>query len=157
MTKDDVIGEFSEAIAQMEGYYLDPNTLSPRQRKGIHLIGGETSAKAYNNPGNIMGGWGTNRMDRNGYTMFPNKESGWWALKVQVSRNIERKLTFKEFFGGKKDVYLGYAPAGHSANNPDTYARFIVTRLNKVFRTSWKPSDVILTCAEALVARPSAR
>lgn len=104
-----LIQRFAEAIAAMEGYYK-PSSLSARN----------------NNPGNLRS-WG--RLPRvNGYASFPTPDAGWAALRRQITLNISRGLTTREFFCGKPGVYAGFAPAC-DANDPDHYATFIADKL----------------------------
>lgn len=104
--KAKAIDMIAERIARMEGFY-DP---------------GDTPAKRNNNPGNLRM-WGRNPM-RGGFAVFPDVEAGWKALRRQVELNIERDLTWYEFFEGKRHVYGGYAPR-KDKNKPDVYAAFV--------------------------------
>lgn len=83
-------------------------------------------AQRNNNPGNLRS-WG-NLPTRDGYAVFPTMEAGWTALRRQVELNISRGLNLLEFFGGKPDVYAGYAPAADQ-NQPVSYALFVGERL----------------------------
>ena len=82
-------------------------------------------AQKYNNPGNLRQ-WGEVPIV-NGYAKFATIEHGWRALKRQVERLIDRNLTLYEFFGGKPNVYPGYAPAADN-NHPKHYAEFVAQR-----------------------------
>jgi hypothetical protein len=101
----DLVPAISAAIARMEGFYTSGSI-----------------AQRNNNPGNLRS-WGTRRI-RFGYAYFDTAEGGWAALYRQVRRNIDRRLTLYEFFGGKVGVYAGYSPAS-DRNDPVTYARYV--------------------------------
>lgn len=109
MNPDTFVQRFAEAIAKMEGFY----------RKG-------TPAQRNNNPGNLRS-WGTRPVVK-GFAVFPTPEDGWTALRSQIVKNINRKLTMYEFFEGKPGVYGGYAPAADK-NSPREYAEFVAKRL----------------------------
>lgn len=104
-----LVDAISQAIAQMEGY----NTAG-------------SLAQRNNNPGNLRS-WGSWPVV-NGYVQFPDASTGWQALAVQVSKNVNRGLTLQEFFGGKSGVYSGYSP-GTDGNHPVQYAQFVSTQV----------------------------
>ena len=79
--KVQAIEMIAEKVAQMEGFHI-PGSLAERN----------------NNPGNLRM-WGRNPMS-GGFAMFPNVEEGWRALRRQVELNIDRDLTWLEFFEG---------------------------------------------------------
>lgn len=108
-TRADVVKVISEAIAAMEGYNV-PGSRASRN----------------NNPGNLRR-WG-NVAIVDGFACFPSAAAGWEALRSQVSRNIKRGLTLREFFGGKPGVYAGYAPAA-DGNRPGNYAEYVAARV----------------------------
>lgn len=150
--RDEVIEETANAMEEMEGFELDLNLLGEnevvrRRIKYVKSAEGKlyTVAQAYNNPGNIMGKWGTNRTSKDGYVIFPTLAAGRTALKRQVSLNFSRKLSFYEFFAGQRHPdgtmkpggYYGYAPAQHGGNNPRRYAEFVVEKLNERFGKGW--------------------
>lgn len=121
MQKSELIQYISEAIAIMEGFMkIDPN--DPTQ----FVSRPETIAYRHNNPGNIRL-WGKYPRER-GYVKFPTDDTGWAALYKQVDKNIGRKLTLREFFGGKPGVYAGYAPST-DGNHPIKYAEFVSSYL----------------------------
>ncbi len=97
-----LIDIIAEAIARKEGFYK-PGSLARRQ----------------NNPGNLRS-WGDTPITK-GYAAFVSLDKGWKALRKQILLNINRELTFYEFFSGKPGVYSGYSPAKNS-NNPTLYA-----------------------------------
>lgn len=103
------IEQFAQAIATMEGYFKAGSI-----------------AQRNNNPGNLRS-WGS-RPVVNGYAYFDTPDQGWAALRRQIELNISRGLTLQEFFGGKSNVYAGYAPAADK-NNPTGYAAFVAGRL----------------------------
>lgn len=109
MNRTEFVKDFATGIARMEGFY-STRSISARN----------------NNPGNIRT-WGDNPVDK-GYVKFPTEAAGWKALTRQINLNIDRKLTMREFFGGKKNVYAGYANA-RDKNDPGNYARFVAQRL----------------------------
>lgn len=140
----------------MEGFYLDLNEIGKVEvlkRKIRYVeVGGKllTVGQAYNNPGNIMGKWGTNPKSKDGYVIFPTPEAGWTALKRQISLNMSKRMTFQEFFAGQRNPdgsvkpggYYGYAPAAHG-NSPNIYAQFVANELNKKFGRGWDLNTVI--------------
>jgi hypothetical protein len=109
MPREEFVGLFAKRIATMEGFYTTSR-------------GKPSLAFRNNNPGNLRS-WGRYPV-KAGFAVFPSVEEGWHALKVQISKNIERKLTFKEFFCGKKGVYPGYAPDS-DGNHCTNYATFV--------------------------------
>lgn len=109
MTRAELIKGLCEAIAKMEGYGT-PGTVATRNH----------------NPGNLRS-WG-NTATADGYATFPSPIAGWEALRVQVTKNIRRGLTTREFFCGKPGVYPGYAPV-QDGNHPNNYAEFVAARL----------------------------
>jgi len=100
-----LVDSISEAIAREEGFYT-PGTIAARNH----------------NPGNLRS-WGS-RPIVDGYAAFPTDADGWQALRVQVTKNINRGLTLTEFFVGKPGVYAGYSPAA-DRNRPLEYAQFV--------------------------------
>jgi hypothetical protein len=80
-----------------------------------------------NNPGAIRT-WGQLPV-RNGFAVFPTLDQGWLALYRQIALNVNRGLTWVEFFGGKPGVYSGYAPAADN-NNPRQYGTFVANKMN---------------------------
>lgn len=105
MKREELIDLLADRIATFEGFYK-----------------AESLAFKNNNPGNIRR-WGLNPIVK-GYVKFSTKVAGWAALKRQIHLNIQRKLTFKEFFAGKPGVYAGYAPSGDN-NHPENYAKYV--------------------------------
>lgn len=99
----------SEGIAEMEGFYKT-NSRSQRQ----------------NNPGNLRR-WGKTPVV-DGFCNFPTAAEGWNALRRQVDKNVGRGLTLYEFFGGKPNVYPGYAPDS-DGNKSRRYAEFVAKRV----------------------------
>ncbi|HXR75137.1 MAG TPA: hypothetical protein VN737_04120 [Bryobacteraceae bacterium] len=76
-----------------------------------------------NNPGNLR--WWGNYPVVNGYAKFPDWETGMEALRQQVRTNVfGRGLNLEQFFGGKPEVYPGFAPA-KDENDPESYANTI--------------------------------
>lgn len=127
MTKEQFLQLFSQAIATMEGFYV----------KG-------SIAKLNNNPGNLRS-WGDRPINK-GFAQFPDEASGFKALRQQIDKNIfTRKLSLKEFFGGKLGVYAGYAPKADK-NNPDKYAKFVMDFINK-------KSDLKIQSVDEILAR----
>lgn len=112
MNRPDFIQHFGEAIAIFEGYM---------DKKFIPIE--KNIAFRQNNPGNLRF-WGNKVPRKNGYAFFPTPSEGWRALYVQIGKNIDRGLTLREFFGGKFNVYGGYAPA-KDKNKPVDYAKFV--------------------------------
>lgn len=100
-----IVAWIAYQIATFEGYFK-PGSLAERN----------------NNPGNLRN-WG-NRPTRNGFAYFDNINDGVSALYRQIHLNIQRDLTFREFFAGKPGVYPGYAPAADK-NNPNQYAAYV--------------------------------
>lgn len=103
----------AEGIAHHEGFYAQ----------------GTNPAKRNNNPGNLRG-WDSNLpKDKQGFTEFPDRKSGFRALYKQVEKNIiQRELSLREFFAGKPGVYGGFAPDS-DGNNSLQYAQFVETFL----------------------------
>jgi hypothetical protein len=110
----------ANAIATMEGFF---QAGSIAQRNA--------------NPGNLRS-WGE-RPVVNGYARFLkadgvslDPDAGWKALRVQISKNINRSLTLQEFFGGVRDAagnpvpgkYTGFSP-GADGNHPTQYAQYV--------------------------------
>ena len=96
------------AISEMEGFNK-PGSRAQRQ----------------NNPGNLRS-WGKTPIVE-GFANFPTAAEGWSALRRQIWRNVDRGLTLYEFFGGKPNVYAGYAPDA-DGNRSRHYAEFVAKR-----------------------------
>lgn len=105
MVRAEVIETIAKRIARMEGYT-------------------KTSSLSFknNNPGNLRS-WGKMPVT-GGFAVFPTAEAGWNALRKQISLNIDRNLTFLEFFGGKPGIYPGFAPDS-DGNHSKNYAKFV--------------------------------
>lgn len=111
MQKEVLVQRMAEAIARQEGFY----------KQG-------SRAQRNNNPGNLRPYNKEQARDSGGYRTFGKEEWGWDALRMQIWRNINRDLTFEEFFCGKPGVYAGYAPAADN-NHPHRYAKFVVEQI----------------------------
>jgi hypothetical protein len=85
-------------------------------------------AQRNNNPGNLRAGPGQTGTDKNGYAIFPDLNTGWSALHDLIQKRSGDNLTLQEFFGGKKGVYPGYAPAADK-NDPANYAATVAKTL----------------------------
>ncbi len=109
MSETELIGGISRAIAKQEGWFVP-----------------DSVARRHNNPGNLRS-WGDNPIV-NGYAQFKNEADGWAALFYQVQKNVRRKLSLRQFFGGKLPVYSGYAPS-KDGNQPIAYAAFVAKYL----------------------------
>ena len=109
MTRATLVMRCAEAMAEMEGFYKT-NSRSQRQ----------------NNPGNLRR-WGKTPVI-DGFCNFPTPVEGWNALRKQVDKNVGRGLTLYEFFGGKPNVYPGYAPDS-DGNHSRQYAEFVAKRV----------------------------
>lgn len=94
------------AIAWFEGFWIDGSR-----------------AQRNNNPGNLRGWDINNPKDDQGFDIFPDRQSGWFALWQQIWINIHRRLTLSEFFLGKPGIYPGYAP--QEDGNTRFYPRFV--------------------------------
>jgi hypothetical protein len=114
----DLVNTIALAIAKQEGFYT----------KG-------SVAQRNNNPGALSGSSYRDGADSRNYDKFDSVDKGWAALKSQIAKNVNRGLTFQEFFGGQRDAngnvikggYAGYAPTGdpRGANDPNSYANII--------------------------------
>lgn len=115
------------AIASFEGFFI------PGSR-----------AERNNNPGNLRGWDPANAKDDKGFDIFPDFQSGLFALWQQIWLNIFRDLTLKEFFIGKPGVYPGYAPLsdGNSLNYPRFVSRISGIPLDNVTIKSYLSLDV---------------
>ena len=82
-------------------------------------------ANRQNNPGNLRS-WGKTPIVE-GFANFPTAAEGWSALRRLIWRNVDRGLTLYEFFGGKPNVYAGYAPDA-DGNRSRHYAEFVAKR-----------------------------
>lgn len=109
MTLAELVIRVSEGIGEMEGFYKR-SSRSQRQ----------------NNPGNLRR-WGKTPV-LDGFCNFPTPAEGWSALRRQVEKNVGRGLTLYEFFGGKPNVYPGYAPDS-DGNRSRHYAEFVAKRV----------------------------
>lgn len=105
MKRKQVIDTIATQISHMEGFYIKASV-----------------AAKNNNPGSLRS-WGK-VPTKQGYAVFPTVEDGWVALETQVAKNVDRGLSFAEFFAGKPGVYGGYAP-GTDHNYPIRYAEFV--------------------------------
>ena len=105
----ELVARIAVAISEMEGY----------PKKG-------SRADRNNNPGN-MRAWGSTPIV-DGFAHFATPADGWAALRRQVQKNIGRGLTLREFFGGKPNVYGGYAPDS-DGNRSAHYAEFVAHRV----------------------------
>lgn len=109
MTLTELVARIAVAISEMEGY-TKPGSVSERQ----------------NNPGNLRQWGATPRVG--GYCAFPSPADGWAALRRQIAKNVGRGLTLVEFFGGKANVYPGFAPDA-DGNRSQHYAEFVGKRV----------------------------
>ena len=103
-----IVEKIATAISVMEGF---PKAGSRANRQ--------------NNPGNLRS-WGKTPIVE-GFANFPTAAEGWSALRRQIWRNVDRGLTLYEFFGGKPNVYAGYAPDA-DGNRSRHYAEFVAKR-----------------------------
>jgi len=103
-----LVERIAVAISEMEGFNK-PGSMAQRQ----------------NNPGNLRS-WGKTPIV-DGFANFPTAAEGWSALRRQIWRNVDRGLTLYEFFGGKPNVYAGYAPDA-DGNRSRHYAEFVAKR-----------------------------
>lgn len=103
-----IVEKIAVAISAMEGF----------PKKG-------SRANRQNNPGNLRS-WGKTPIVE-GFANFPTAAEGWSALRRQIWRNVDRGLTLYEFFGGKPNVYAGYAPDA-DGNRSRHYAEFVAKR-----------------------------
>jgi len=116
MTEAVLIDRFANALGRKEGW----------QKKG-------SVAQRLNNPV-CMTHWknpdGEPFPEVNGYVNFPDPETGWRAARAQCRINIiKRRLTWREFFGGKPGVYKGFRPYAADKLDPVEYARTIMNYL----------------------------
>ena len=109
MTRANLVMRIAESIAEMEGFYK-ANSRSQRQ----------------NNPGNLRA-WGKTPV-LDGFCNFPTPVEGWNALRRQVDKNVGRGLDLYGFFGGKANVYPGFAPDS-DGNRSRNYAEFVAKRV----------------------------
>lgn len=139
-----VVGELRGDVERLKGGPWPPprNAPPPPPARALHATSkrlvdvmadaitameGETRN---NNPGNLRGWDPTLPKDSRGFDVFPTLAAGRWALLRQIDKNVfQRKLTLREFFGGKGE-YPGYAPAS-DGNDPVNYAQFVARRLNE--------------------------
>lgn len=103
-----IVEKIATAISVMEGF---PKAGSRANRQ--------------NNPGNLRS-WGKTPIVE-GFANFPTAAEGWSALRRQIWRNVDRGMTLYEFFGGKPNVYAGYAPDA-DGNRSRHYAEFVAKR-----------------------------
>lgn len=109
MTREEMVMRIAISIATMEGFY----------KAG-------SRAQRQNNPANLRR-WGRVPV-LDGFCNFPTLADGWTALRKQVDKNVGRDLTLYEFFGGKPNVYPGYAPDS-DGNRSRHYAEFVAKRV----------------------------
>lgn len=108
LVSEGLVERIAIAISAMEGF----------PKKG-------SRANRQNNPGNLRS-WGKTPIVE-GFANFPTAAEGWSALRRQIWRNVDRGLTLYEFFGGKPNVYAGYAPDA-DGNRSRHYAEFVAKR-----------------------------
>ena len=108
LVSEGLVERIAVAISEMEGFNK-PGSRAQRQ----------------NNPGNLRS-WGKTPIVE-GFANFPTAAEGWSALRRQIWRNVDRGLTLYEFFGGKPNVYAGYAPDA-DGNRSRHYAEFVAKR-----------------------------
>ncbi len=123
-----LIETFVQGIATKEGYYATKRFATISQR--------------LNNPCDLSS-WkdpkGRPYLELNGYVNFPAcrkedcshpdhpAEIGFGAGRGQCRINIiKRRLSFFEFFAGKKKVYGGFCPRSNGKNDPIEYANFVL-------------------------------
>jgi hypothetical protein len=99
-----LIDTLAQAIAQFEGF----NTQG-------------TIAQRNNNPGNLRASPYSIGTDSNGYSIFPDAQTGWNALYYQLSLYSGRGLTLDQMINI-------YAPASDN-NNPSNYLNFVTGKL----------------------------
>ena len=71
---------------------------------------------------------GQTGVDKDGFAVFPDYETGYRALLNQVNVNLRRGMNLNEFFGGKQGVYPGYASQS-AGNDPREYAASVADEL----------------------------
>jgi len=125
MTRDELVQKMAEAMATMEGFYLDSKEPSLAQRNC--------------NPGNIRT-WkradGSYYPQYKGYVdfvmwAFGDKDKalteGWRVLRKQINSYVDGKL-----HGGKSptlyQMFEKYAPSADN-NHPKQYAEFVASRV----------------------------
>jgi len=114
-----LIDTLAQAIAQMEGFNT-PGSVAQRN----------------NNPGNLTASpYATGNV--NGYSVFPDAQTGWQALDYQLQLYADRGLTLEDLFTGTQpganaaypNGFPGYAPAGQTGNDPTSYLSYVVSQL----------------------------
>ena len=121
MTETQLIDLFSRTVARKEGWEKTGKVASIAQR--------------LNNPLNLVH-WkdakGKPYPEICGFVHFPDPESGWRAGRAQCRINIvKRRLSWREFFGGKPGVYKGFCPSrGDAKQNPTQYAREVMAMMH---------------------------
>jgi hypothetical protein len=124
VTETDLISAVAESIARREEFYRQP-------RSGV-----PTLSRRLRNPGMIES-W----KDSNGVPLaagmgvveFSTESDGWRALRAQCRINIvKRRLTFLEFFGGRRGLYRGFRP--RPAYDPTTYAAGVARCVSRLLQ-----------------------
>jgi hypothetical protein len=112
--------KMAQYVARMEGFYK-------KDEKGNYE---QTVARRNNNPGNLRASQKDQKVDDKGYRTFDSEDEGWQALQEQIKSSAGKGggLNMREFFGGKKGVYPGYAPAADK-NDPFNYSDYVAKSL----------------------------
>jgi hypothetical protein len=119
---------FARAIAEREGYFVTEE--QAKQRK----LRWPTLAQRNNNPGNLRMWKGFPR--NGGYAAFPDAATGWAKLSKQISLDIDRGLTFRQF------VYK-YAPP-EDKNETEAYLGFVLNKLQAAFPDASMGPDTVM-------------
>ena len=146
----DLIEAIAQGIATEEDFY--------KKTKNVPAI-----SQRLNNPG-CLDHW-KNPKGRpydvvNGFANFPDEETGWKALRAQCLINLKRNLTWREFFAGKRRVYVGFRAHG-GGKHPNQYAESVLTFVCRRLRLSDPPTSIDSLIADLLddpaaIARPAA-
>ncbi len=96
----------------------------------------------------------------NGYAEFPKCEIlrcvhrdhpcevGWRAARAQVKINVfKRRLTWIEFFSGRRGVYEGFSPV-RKRSDPVEYANFVMGRVARAFGVETTLNTTICSLVE---------
>lgn len=114
---------------------LDALVRAIAEREGFGVPGARPTRN--HNPGDLRG-WPGCATDARGFSIFPDDETGWAKLRMDVANHAARcpAQSLLQFVGGDGDSWPGYAPAS-DANDVAGYAGALAAALGCAVSTTF--------------------